>query len=112
MRVWPVIYRLLGGRGPQDPEKPLPRPIGYRIITTPEGRTMRAAIYPGCPFASRCAAWLVEHGFLSRDPTLRANHEAAYYINYRWQWRFWRGPYKDCLEAEERKRQQILQEEL
>jgi hypothetical protein len=67
---------------------------------------MRVAIYPPPRFASRLAAWLIERGFLKRDARLYRGRarEAGYYINFLWQWRFWRGPYQDCLEAEERHR--------
>lgn len=80
MRLWPLFYRAIGGRGPKDdPSR------GWR----PGGRL---------PFSSTLAYWLVRLGFLSRDPKL-SEMAQGFYINFRWQWRFWRGPYHNAMLA-------------
>jgi hypothetical protein len=35
---------------------------------------------------------------LRRDPT-HPDHEQSWIVHYRWQWRFWRGPYRDAGRA-------------
>ena len=44
---------------------------------------------------------LMKLGLLKRDAIL-SDLESGYYKNMRWQWRFWRGPYRDLLERDAR----------
>ena len=76
MTKWARFYRWLGGKGPEDPE--------LRPTDAP-----RLSIHHLAWILLRC-------GFLSRDPNLLPQ-DASWLVNYRWQWRFWRGPYADCL---------------
>lgn len=41
---------------------------------------------------------LIKLGFLKRDAAL-PEWEGGYYRNFRWQWRFWRGPYREAALA-------------
>lgn len=41
---------------------------------------------------------LMKLGFLKYDPSL-SGWVAGYYKNMKWQWRFWRGPYRDYVAA-------------
>ena len=81
MRLWPVLYRLLGGRGPDEQLR------DARLIVNHE------------PPASWLARQFVEHGLLRRDATL-PDYQAGWYINFQWQCRFWRGAYWACLERD------------
>jgi len=81
MTRWERFYRWIGGGGPETPlvwsEK------NDRYVT-------------GWP--SRFANFLMRFGFLRCDPAL-SDLTGSWYVNMRWQWRFWRGPYRDVLEA-------------
>jgi len=79
MRIWPVVFRALGGGGPEDTQQ-------YRVARWYDVATWLAVA-------------LKTTGFLKRDPD---SQNPSWYINFRWQWRFWRGPYRDCLERERR----------
>jgi hypothetical protein len=52
--------------------------------------------------AGHIAQALVRFGFLKRDPAL-PDSEQSWYVNFRWQWRFWRGPYRDAALAMKRR---------
>lgn len=74
MNTWAIVYRTLGGVGPND------RPRRW-------------------PFADWTWLGLRSVGLLKRDPALECEGKnlGGYIINWRWQWRFWRGPYGDCF---------------
>ena len=72
--LWQRFYRATGGRGPDDaPRLPL-------TWETP------------LDFPSSVACALIRAGFLMRDPEVLPPLD-SWLINFRWQWRFWRGPY-------------------
>lgn len=76
MRRWERFYRWLGGRGPE-------------LSWHPEVRLR---------LCDHLAYFLLRRGFLKRDPSL-SGRESTYFVNHLWQWRFWRGPYRDWTEA-------------
>ena len=77
MTLWQRAYRALGGGGPDDPGDDPCGPIApaYHLFK-----------------------WCKTLGFIKRDATLPIE-EQGWCINFKWQWRFWRGPYYDCFEA-------------
>ena len=79
MTKWEKFYRLIGGLGPDDREREKDR-RGLRL-----------------DFASRVAYCLKRLGFIARNPEVKS-WDQAYYINWKWQWKFWRGPYRDVIE--------------
>ncbi|KKL56437.1 hypothetical protein LCGC14_2245420 [marine sediment metagenome] len=84
MTRWERFYRALGGTGTEVPPFTSTRLRWWHV-------------------SSHLAWFLLRTGFLSRDPDLPLP-KAGYFVNYRWQWRFWRGPYRDCLERDGRLR--------
>jgi hypothetical protein len=80
MTKWERFYRAVGGKGPEN-----------------NLQSMRGKFY----FASWLANKLIHLGFLSRDPVLSSTKQ-GYYTNFKWQWRFWRGPYKNVIEQAKR----------
>lgn len=86
MTRWERFYRWIGGQGPDDPV----RATGLRER-----------------FASRVAWALLDLGFLYRDATLRGAY-GTWFVNYLWQWRFWRGPYWAVLPGEKYRIARIL----
>lgn len=76
MTRWERFYRWMGGKGPSD--SPRDACVYHFQIDWEVFRVLQ---------------WL---GFLKRDATL-PDHESGWYVNFRWQWRFWRGPYYDIM---------------
>lgn len=69
MTRWERFYRWLGGCGPEE------------VRTVPEQWELLA------DRTARALAWL---GFLYRPSRMAF---ASWWVNHRWQWRFWRGRY-------------------
>lgn len=83
MTIWQRIYLILGGGKPGDPE---PR---FDV-----GEPLPGSVSPG----NQLAETLKRFGLLKRDPSI-PEFEAGFWYNHVWQWRFWRGPYRDFVAA-------------
>ena len=68
MTRWERFYRWLGGAGPNESRTV---PVQWELL------------------ADIVARGLLRGGFIFRQP----GPEAGWFVNFRWQWRFWRGPY-------------------
>ena len=80
MTMWARIFRRLGGKGPDDP----------CVVGTPSRLAET--------LADGLARGLLRLGFLRRDPELPQLAQ-GWFVNMRWQWRFWRGAYRDAAIA-------------
>jgi hypothetical protein len=78
---WEQFYRWIGGTGAENPE--------------PWGDWRYAPLWAQVP--GEIARVLLRLGFLSRDPYLD-DRVASWFVNHRWQWQFWRGPYRAMYE--------------
>ena len=82
MTTWQQIYLILDGGKPGDPQS--------RFFDI--GEPLPGSVAPG----DQLAQMLKRFGFLKRDPDLPERTQ-GYWYNFKWQWRFWRGPYRDAI---------------
>ena len=81
MTIWQRIYLILGGEA-------------YGCEN--QRRYIRGDEFGPYPPGDQLSWVLKRFGFLKRDPDLPERAQ-GYWYNFKWQWRFWRGPYRDVI---------------